>query len=924
VPLTDAEAVFVAHVRRGEIADFTGLPARPVIRAGLIQALFFNRPFDGVPLGSIITAQGVRLRHAFIEGPLHLDDLGRPQDGLRCLVLESCVIPSTINLFSTNLARLSLKSSWVGFVNLREALIDGPFDFSDVLPALGCDCWIDARGALISGDIIGSRCELRAPPARPSDAIEPGDRRAALNLTGATVRGSLRLVQRFMASGGISLDAATISGDVWLQGGTIRQIEGNPLRAQNAQIGGIMVVRRCEVRGMVWLLGMRTGGILEIGGSQIWGEVENNDPRWMRKAVVVSDADIGASLRLHQVICHGYVDCSITRVGGDLSMRGAQLLNGDPSGRGRALDATNARIAANLHLDGARVQGRLDLAGAHIGGKMSFIGATLANRTDDRTGQAIEAINVTVGGNAEFGSQDSANPPVNRTEIEGVVNLTGAHVSGDVVFTHTRISNQSQNGSGEAIRARRLRAQGSLILSSGFEAFGATLLAGATLGRDLKCDDALLSNPARSALYAKDIEIGDDLKLQNTTIEGDLRFERAAITGSVFWDGLKLKVPRLPRHLPPDYAARRVGRFELRHARIGSSLKCLEIEFDAPFRIELTGARIATIDLSSPAGWGAKRFQEFHCPLELDGLVYDRIEFPERIPGYARDWILRARANVRWLFGPPRGSISDRLLDWVLRHGAGDRVWLDQRFLMVDLPPVAEHRFNPQPYRQLASILRSQGYESEARNISIAEQWARPHRFSVRVLYWLYGAGFGFGLRSRRAVVALICYIAVGTLGTLIAMTHDMLIVETPAISAAAYIDGAEGRRRAFVKAAEWQDAVSELPCGYMTASPQEFAWSNLPFTIADAVVFATDTVLPFIPLHLETKCEVSPEHPLLRLVRASMPWADGSLRRSHCSRSRALSGGSKLAASREAITLSFIPACSLYGVSAWNSPRPG
>ena len=79
------------------------------------------------------------------------------------------------------------------------------------------------------------------------------------------------------------------------------------------------------------------------------------------------------------------------------------------------------------------------------------------------------------------------------------------------------------------------------------------------------------------------------------------------------------------------------------------------------------------------------------------------------------------------------------------------------------------------------------------------------------------------------------------------------------------------------------QNAVAELPCGYMTASPQKFAWSKLPYTIADAIVSATDTVLPFIPLHLKTKCEVSREHLCCAWFGHFMPWVDGSLPRSHC-----------------------------------------
>lgn len=335
-----------------------------------------------------------------------------------------------------------------------------------------------------------------------------------------------------------------------------------------------------------------------------------------------------------------------------------------------------------------------------------------------------------------------------------MVNLTGARVAGDVVFTGTHISNLTADGRGEAIRARRLHAQGSLIMDTNFAARGAVLLTSATLGRDLRCA-GVLCNPGWSALYAKDIEIGDDLKIEGV-VEGDLRLERASVTGSVVWHALRLSVPQMPTDLPPNPNARRVGRLELRHAKIGSSLKCVGIEFQSPFRIEFTGARIGTIDLSSEAGWCQKRFENFHCPLELDGLEYDRIELPPRPGGYSRDWMLRGRANIPWPFGPPRRAISDRLLDWVLRHGVGDHVRFESRFLMVDVPPEPEHRFNPQPYRQLAGVLRSQGYESEARNIAIAEQWARPHRILVRALFWVYGAAFGFGLRPRRAILTLV------------------------------------------------------------------------------------------------------------------------------------------------------------------------
>ena len=169
-------------------------------------------------------------------------------------------------------------------------------------------------------------------------------------------------------------------------------------------------------------------------------------------------------------------------------------------------------------------------------------------------------------------------------------------------------------------------------------------------------------------------------------------------------------------------------------------------------------------------------------------------------------------------------------------------------------------RFNPQPYRQLARILRIQGYEAQARYIAIAEQWATPRYWFRRLVYGAYGIFFGFGLRPRRAVVTLLAYVTIGT-GFAMVAQYCRLMVETPLIAASAFTStpGADDglARRAFVLANGLQTTTTELACIDITASP------------FDGFVYAMDTVLPFIPLHQETKCELAPRHHMLRFFRA-------------------------------------------------------
>jgi len=77
----------------------------------------------------------------------------------------------------------------------------------------------------------------------------------------------------------------------------------------------------------------------------------------------------------------------------------------------------------------------------------------------------------------------------------------------------------------------------------------------------------------------------------------------------------------------PHPDRRRYGRLEFMHARIGSTLKCAGLIYGCPCLVDLTGLRVATIDLSHPHGWGPTHCEGIHCPVRLDGMVYERIEF---------------------------------------------------------------------------------------------------------------------------------------------------------------------------------------------------------------------------------------------------------------------------------------------------------
>ncbi|MGA3004123.1 MAG: hypothetical protein ABSE20_20615 [Acetobacteraceae bacterium] len=907
--LTADERWVVECAGRGQFAAFDETHAgKPAVRATVVRSLLLGEIPQGAGSASSGMA-GVRISGARIVGELDLSDCARPGTGLPTLELQNCCIPEPIDLSAARLAKLSLMGSRFTFVNLCETDIDGPFDFSDASGFENTDCWIDARGALIQGQLTGERVRLRVGlPPEEGAALTPGDRRRALCLAGATIRGSVRLIGSF--EGGVSLDAARVTGDVRIDGGQLAAEDGYALRAQNASIDGVMLVRNSIFRGIVWLLGLRTGGALQMRDTRIEGiatrdlgrllasrempnaaapdtEAGAGNPREAaderRDALIANDADIGTSLRLtpNFTAC-GRVSFATSKIRGELEATGARL-HQPQQGHARAAQITNTEIGASLILDDADVQGRLDMAGARIGGKLSILGARLANRTVDGKSKALEAINASVGGNAEFG-RDESTEQRRGTVIDGAVDFTSARIGGNLAFTGANIDNLSAGGEGHAIVARQAQVQASILLNGNFHAQGAVILTGATVGRDLACDHATLSNPEYSAIYAKDIEVGDDIKFLHSEITGYLRFERAMVAGSVHWHDLTLKMPA-----PPNGSPQRLARFEFVHARVGSTLKCAGIDHQSPCRIDLRGLRVATIDLRSANGWGNSHCNDEPCPVALDGMIYDRIVFPEPpAPGVVnpKEAAQREQAHVRlrkrakipvewpWRWAlPSRDESTERLLNYILRDSINDAVAMQGRDLFA-LPGQGRRNpgesFNPQPFRQLTRVLRAQGFEDIARKMAIYEQWAAPPAHLVhRMLRFLWGCCFGFGLWPRRAAMTLLVYVGIGWLATVVAL-HKDLLVETPQIAAANYLENAQGKAEfAFMQADQKGGPQHELVCSEITDK-----WF-------DAVVYAADTVLPFIPLHQETKCELKPEWHFLRFLRAAytvLGWAVTSL----------------------------------------------
>lgn len=250
--------------------------------------------------------------------------------------------------------------------------------------------------------------------------------------------------------------------------------------------------------------------------------------------------------------------------------------------------------------------------------------------------------------------------------------------------------------------------------------------------------------------------------------------------------------------------------------------------------------RVSTIAHSWPQGWGSPHPGAPACPVNFDGLSYDRIMLDTT--GSKRANALRPprRSRVSRILGPHRNPLADHYCAWLQ---------LQDTQIADD-----ENDFFPQPYRQLARVLRNQGEESAARDIAIAEQWAaRKVGLLPRMARWVFGMGFGFGLRPRNAIATLVAFLFLGTIGVRIAKHNDMLTESMVVASTGAQFEKADDSAPVHLKRAILRlDGTASGPATEVDCTDAANTWT-------DDFFYAADMLVPFIPLHQEGKCEIVP-----------------------------------------------------------------
>ena len=394
-------------------------------------------------------------------------------------------------------------------------------------------------------------------------------------------------------------------------------------------------------------------------------------------------------------------------VGGNLDCTDSTFSNPD----GYCLNADGVKVEGSVFLcDKFSAEGEVRLLGGSIGGNLSCIDGMFSNPAGD---YCLNAGGVKVEGSVSLRDKFSA---------DGEVHLLSASIGGSLECDNGTFSNPG----GYALNANRMTVKGSVFFRYKFSANGELCLLGASIGSNLECIDSTFNNPDGYALNAGSMTVKGSVFLRNKfSANGEVRLLGTSIGGNLDCSNGTFSNP------DGDYCLNAEGvkvegnvflhdRFEAR-----GRVAFVAAEAKRFFRWHGVGSpNTATLDLrSAKIGtlWGDEKSWPEKGNLYVQGLEYDEIY---------HDAPNDAKARIRWLRLQP------------------------------------ETDFSPQPYEQLAKVLKNQGHERAAKDILVAMNedplFLKGMGWVHRPLHWLYGFAFGYKHNFRRAWRPILILIAIG------------------------------------------------------------------------------------------------------------------------------------------------------------------
>ena len=365
------------------------------------------------------------------------------------------------------------------------------------------------------------------------------------------------------------------------------------------------------------------------------------------------------------------------------------------------------KVEGNVFLrNGFKADGEVNLLGATIGGSLECDGSEFINPK----GYALNADGVKVEGGVYLRKGFQA---------EGEVNLLGATIGGSLDCEKGRFINPT----GYALLAANSNIKGGVYLRKGFKGEGEVNLIGATIGGDLDCEKGQFINKGAKALNADRLKVEGGVFLRNGfQAEGEVNLIGATIGGSLVCEkgrfinigetALNANSANVNGNVFLCKGFKAQGVVDLIGANIGGYFIWTDVNSPEEVTLDLRSAKVGTL-------WDDANSWPDPGKLILRGLVYNEIY--DRAP-------MTAKSRIDWL-----------------RRQKG---------------------FWPQPYEQLAAVLRKSGQDEDAREILIAKNEDRARLTKLTWLekcwYRILGPMIGYGYRPLNALWGVAAFVALG------------------------------------------------------------------------------------------------------------------------------------------------------------------
>ncbi|MET7718411.1 hypothetical protein [Streptomyces sp. NPDC005407] len=428
------------------------------------------------------------------------------------LELTRCHASEVVNLEQATAPAIYLEQCYLA--GIKAAQLHTTHSFSLV----GTTCSF----ATLTGAHIGGQLDLK-------HAVLPGTKgldKDTLGLSSISV-GSHVTLKGITVTGTVHLSGARIDGQLNLRQGTLSHhgdcaLKGLKLETQE----DAFLDDGFSADGLVDLTGSVIGGSLHFSRATI--HHPGKDPALDLARVTVKQnmyCENGFTTQ-------GMVLLAGATINGSLLARGGQFLH--PSDT--AIDATGLQVrdvvlstepSNHENRNGFRAEGTVVLADAVINGTLNCEGGSITRPRPNKESLNAQGAKIT----RDLLLSEGFN-------ASGLVDLTGAEIGGQAVWTNGSFENAGQ----VAISARQLTARTSLLLQDNFLAHGKVDLSGATVDGPLTVGGKIYL-PEQEALILDSVTTAQDVEFEvGLLVEGSLCM-RAADVGS----NLKIIKPNLSR-----------------------------------------------------------------------------------------------------------------------------------------------------------------------------------------------------------------------------------------------------------------------------------------------------------------------------------------------------------------------------------------